>query len=73
MVPSSVLHDIESSNATHLKDRINSYQHYLGQVRLRPPDEIRDRQTFAALDLFRGRSSEDALQPGIAFLDESPY
>ena len=35
VVPSSLLHDIESSLATHLKDRINTYQHYLGQVRLR--------------------------------------
>ena len=33
VVPSSVLHDIESSLATHLKDRIATYQGYLGQVR----------------------------------------
>lgn len=30
VVPGSWLHDIESSLATHLKDRISTYQHYLG-------------------------------------------
>ena len=52
VVPGSMLHDIESSLATHLKDRIVSYQHYLGQVRLYRPDEITNTQTFAALDRF---------------------
>jgi hypothetical protein len=44
-----LLHDIESSLATHLKDRISTYHHYLGQVRLRRPDEIRDGQIAKAL------------------------
>jgi len=69
VVPDSSLHDIESSLATHLKDRIVTYQHYLGQVRLYRPDEIRNTQTFAALDCFMGRIPEDPLQPEAAFLD----
>jgi hypothetical protein len=69
VVPSSLLHDIESSLATHLKDRIVSYQHYLGQVRLRRPDEIRNTQSIAALDRFMDRTSEDLLRPEGAFLD----
>jgi hypothetical protein len=69
VVPSSLLHDIESSLATHLKHRIVTYQHYLGQVRLRRPDEIRNSQTFGALDRFMGRTPEDLLRPEVAFLD----
>jgi len=68
VVPSSLLHDIESSLATHLKDRI--YQHYLGQVRLRRPDEIENAQTDAALCRYIGRPSEDLLKPRTAFLDD---
>ena len=70
VVPSSLLHDIESSLATHLKDAINTYQHYLGQVRLRRPDEIRDAQIAAALGRFTGRKPEDPLNPKTAFLDD---
>src|ERR1700691_433369 len=70
VVPGSLLHDIESSLATHLKDRIVSYQHYLGKVRLYRPDEIRNTQTFAALDRFMGRTTEDPLRPRAAFLDD---
>lgn len=69
VVPSSLLHDIESSLATHLKDRIVSYQHYLGQVRLRRPDEIRNTQTIAGLDRFMDRTAEDPLRPEAAFQD----
>jgi hypothetical protein len=68
VVPSSLLHDIESSLATHLKDRIVTYQHYLGQVRLYRPDEIRNKQTVAAFDRFMGRTPVDPLQPEVAFL-----
>jgi hypothetical protein len=53
-----------------LKDRIVSYQHYLGQVRLYRPDEIRDTQTSAALERFSGRTSPDPLRPDAAFLDD---
>jgi len=70
VVPSSLMHDIETSLATHLKDRIVAYQHYLGQVRLRRPDEIRNTQTIAALDRFMGRTPEDPLRPEVAFLDD---
>jgi hypothetical protein len=70
VVPSSLLHDIESSLATHLKDRISTYQHYLGQARLRRPDEIRNAQVSVALDRFKRRGSEDLLNPKIAFLDD---
>ena len=69
VVPRSLLHDIESSLATHLKDRIVTYQHYLGQVCLYRPDEIRNTQMFAAFDRFMGRTSEDPLRPEAAFLD----
>jgi hypothetical protein len=55
VVPGSLLHDIESSLATHLKDRIVTYQHYWGQVRLYRPDEIWNAQAFAALDRFMDR------------------
>lgn len=70
VVPSSLLHDVESSLATHLKDRIVSYQHYLGHVRLYRPDEIRNTQTFAALERSTGRTPEDPLRPEAAFLDD---
>jgi hypothetical protein len=69
VVPGSLLHDIESSLATHLKDRIVAYQHYLGQVRLYRPDEIRNTQTFAGLDRFIGRTPDNPLRPEAAFLD----
>jgi hypothetical protein len=70
VVPSSVLHDIESSLATHLKDRIATYQGYLGQVRLRRPEEIWNRQIEAGLARFSGRASQDPLEPKLAFLDD---
>ncbi len=70
VVPGSWLHDVESSLATHLKDRIVTYQHYLGQIRLYRPDEIRNRQTMAAFDRFVGHAAADALDPKIAFLDD---
>jgi len=70
VVPSSLLHDIESSLDTRLKDRISAYQHYLGQVRLYRPDEIRNTQTFAAFDRFMGQTPEDPLRPRAAFLDD---
>jgi hypothetical protein len=69
VVPGSLLHDIESSLATHLKDGIVTYQHYLGKVRLYRPDEIRNTQILAALDRFMGRTPEDPLRPEAAFLD----
>ena len=70
VVPASVLHDIESSLDTRLKDRIATYQGYLGQVRLRRPDEIWNRQVDAALCRFSGRPAEDPLDPSVAFLDD---
>jgi hypothetical protein len=70
VVPGSVLHDIESSLATHLKDGIVTHQYYLGKVRLRHPDEIRNIQTAAFLNLFTGQAREDPLEPKAAFLDD---
>jgi hypothetical protein len=70
VVPGSLLHDIESSLATHLKDRIVTYQHYLGKVRLYRSDEIRNTQTFAAFDRFMGRTPKDPLRARAAFLDD---
>jgi hypothetical protein len=69
VVPGSWLHDVESSLARHLKDRIVAYQHYLGQVRLYRPDEIRNAQTSAAFERFSGRAAPDSLRPEAAFLD----
>lgn len=69
VVPASWLHDVESSLATHLKDRIATYQNYLGQVRLYRPDEIRNRQTMAAFDRFTRHAAADLLGPEMAFLD----
>jgi hypothetical protein len=69
VVPRSWLHDVESSLATHLKDRIASYQAYLGQVRLYRPDEIRNSQISAAFERFTGRAAPDPLRPEAAFLD----
>lgn len=70
VVPSSVLHDIESSLATHLKDRIATYQGYLGQVHLRRPEEIWNRQIEAGLARFSGQAAQDPLDPKLAFLDD---
>jgi hypothetical protein len=69
VVPRSRLHDVESSLATHLKDRIAAYQAYLGQVRLYRPDEITNAQTSAAFESFAGRAAPDPLRPEAAFLD----
>jgi hypothetical protein len=69
-VPSSVLHDIESSLATHLKDRITTHHHRVGQVRLRRPDEIKDRQMALAFDRFRGCAAEELFEPKVAFQDD---
>lgn len=69
VVPGSPLHDIESSLATHLRDQIRTYQGYLGQVRLYRPDEIRNKQSFAAFERFAGGTPEDPLRPEAAFLD----
>jgi hypothetical protein len=70
VVPGSLLHDIESSLATHLKDGIVTYQHSLGKVQLYRPDEIWNTQTFAAFDRLMGRTPRDPLQPRAAFLDD---
>jgi len=67
VVPSSWVHDIESSLASHLKDQIVRHQHYLGQVRLKRPDEIENTQVSTALDLFLGNDREDPLRPEAAF------
>jgi hypothetical protein len=70
VVPGSVLHDIESSLATHLKDGIVTHQHRLGLVRLYRPNEIMNRQVSAILGRFLGRSAQDPLHPEIAFHDD---
>lgn len=69
VVPGSVLHDIESSLASHLKDGISKRLHHMGQVRLRRPEEIRDRQAFEAFDGHLGLSTRDLLRPEVAFED----
>ena len=39
------IHDVETSMAPHYKERIVSYQNYLGQVRLFRSEEVANRQT----------------------------
>jgi hypothetical protein len=69
VVPRSILHDIESSLATHLKDRIKTCQARLGQVHLYRPEEIWDKQCFGFFDHFLAHTREDPLRPEVAFLD----
>jgi len=61
VVPQSRLHDVETSLASHLKDRIVSYQNYLGQVDLYRPEEIESKQIAATFEKFMGRPADDPL------------
>ena len=70
VVPQSLMHDVETSMAAHYKERIVSYQNYLGQVRLYRSEEVANRQTDAALERFRGDSTVEVLKIRNAFLQD---
>jgi hypothetical protein len=69
VVPQSWFHNIETSLAPVLKERIVSYQNYLGQVSLRNADYVRNFQTGRYLQRFLGKADEDPLETEIAFYD----
>jgi hypothetical protein len=69
VVPQSLIHDVETSMAPHYKERIVSYQNYLGQVRLYRSEEVTNRQTDAALLRFGGDATE-ILQIAHVFLQD---
>jgi len=64
------MHDVETSMAPHYKERIVSFQNYLGQVRLRRSEEVANRQTDAAFQRFRGDSTAEVLKIADAFLQD---
>jgi hypothetical protein len=68
VVPQSLMHDVETSMASHYKERIVSFQNYLGQVRLCRSEEVANRQTDAAFQKFRGDSTGEVLKITNAFL-----
>lgn len=67
VVPQSWMHEIETSLALTLKERIVSYQNYLGQVELYRPDEVSNNQIGASLQRFLGDNDADPLSIGMAF------
>jgi hypothetical protein len=69
VVPQSWFHDVETSLLPQLKERIVSYQNYLGQVELNRPDEVSNAQVAAALQRFLGDNGTDALSIETAFRD----
>jgi hypothetical protein len=56
--------------APHYKERIVSYQNYLGQVRLYRSEEVANRETDAAFQRFRGDSTSEVLKIRNAFLQD---
>jgi hypothetical protein len=71
VVPQSLMHDVETSMAPHYKQRIVSFQNYMGQVRLYRSEEVANRQTDAAFRRFRGDSTAEVLTIRDAFLSTS--
>ena len=61
------MHDVETSMAPHYKERIVSFQNYLGQVRFYRSEEVANRQTDAALQRFQGNSTAEVLKIRDAF------
>ncbi len=68
VLPQSLMHDVETSLAPHLKERIVSYQNYLGQVRLYRPDEVSNAQIGAAFKRFLRDDTAEVLKIENAFL-----
>jgi len=69
VVPQSWFHNVETSFAPVLKERIVSYQCYLGQVDLHRALDVRINQTARFLQRFLGKSDQDPLETEIAFRD----
>jgi hypothetical protein len=69
VVPQSWFHDIETSLAPELKERIVSYQNYLGQVDLHNSDHVRNFQIGRFFQRFTGQQDKDPLDVKIAFRD----
>ena len=69
VVPASWFHDVETSLSIELKDKIISYQNYLGQVRLNFPSGVQRNQIMAFASMFKGSSDKDPLSIDIAFGD----
>lgn len=70
VVPASWFHDVETSLSVELKERIVSYQNYLGQVRLNFPESVWRAQVMAFASIFKGNSNVDPLSINIAFEDD---
>ena len=70
VVPQSWFHDIETRLAPGLKEQIVRYQNYLGQVRLKYPDRVQQRQIDTALQRFCGDGDADPVSIDIAFKDD---
>ena len=70
VVPASWFHDVETSLSIELKERIVSYQNYLGQVRLNFPESVRQAQVMAFASIFKGNSNVDPFSIHIAFNDD---
>ena len=69
VVPQSWFHNVETSFALVLKERIVSYQRYLGQIDLHRAPHVRINQTARFLQRFLGKSDQDPLETEIAFRD----
>jgi hypothetical protein len=69
VVPQSWFHNIETSLAPVLKERIVSYQNYLGQVALHNAEHVRKFQTGRFLQRFLGEGDKDPFETKIAFRD----
>jgi hypothetical protein len=69
VVPQSLMHDVETSPVSpDNRERIVSFQNYLGQVRLYRSGEVANRQTDAAFQKFRGDRTAEVLRITDAFL-----
>ena len=69
VVPDSWFHDVETSLSVELKEKIISYQNYLGQLRLNFPESVSRAQVLAFASKFKGGSDVDPFSIKIAFHD----
>jgi hypothetical protein len=67
VVPASWFHDVETSLSVELKEKIVSYQNYLGQIRLNFPESVSRAQVLAFASKFKGDSGADPFSINIAF------
>ncbi len=71
IVPASWFHEVETSLSIKLKERIVSYQNYLGQLRMNFPESVRQKQVMAFASIFKGNADVDPFAIDIAF-NENP-